>query len=167
MSTTAVTGHLILDNFVFIVGSDTVTGNTHSSGLPFQILCSVYGACVAVTWWHLLPLLPVTECHLLLPFHFGWEIGETLAHPWALLGALKFPGNLKRWGRKTLVNFFFLLSFLNNLTKTLSVYCIDWVEIENHSQCFFKVGFFFHMLSSLSSFCGSVCLLLTRLLDSG
>ena len=97
MVTIAVTGLLILGKSVFILGSDQISGKTRSSGLPFQALPSVYGACLALTRWHLLPLLPVTEYHLLLAIASAERSGETLAHPWALPGAVQFPGILEVW----------------------------------------------------------------------
>jgi len=97
MVTIAVAGLLILGKSVFLLGSDQISGKTRSRGLCFQVLCSVYGACLARTWWHLLPFLPVTECHLLLAVASAEGSGETLAHPWALPGALQFPRILEVW----------------------------------------------------------------------
>lgn len=86
----AFTGLLILGNSGFVLGSDQISGKTCSAGLPFQVLHSIYGGCLALTWLHLLPLLPVTECHLLLAIALAERSGEILAHPWALPGALQF-----------------------------------------------------------------------------
>lgn len=92
----------------------------------------------------ILPLLPVAECHLLLAIASAERSGETLGHPWALPGALQFPGILEA-EEKYLLLFGFPLNFLNKFPEILCAYSTDWVEVEKCSQYFFKIIFFFRL----------------------